>query len=235
MQVLVEDENCLVTADMSRIAEAEKVIVSFTGVGHGMGGIDVQQVEFAGSASRHGVLVSVIDRKRSWGNGLDLPGIVARITALAAGRPILTLGNSMGGFLAILFSTPLNAERCVAIAAQYSVSPAVLPDERRWRSYRRAITVWQHPSLDGAFNPHTLYTTLNGGFPQDRRHWRRFPDLENARHYVLKGVKHNVAPHLKDKGQLSAVLDHALAGPWNEDLISGGYLSVPARRHLARA
>ena len=64
---LLEDDEILV---LSKQTEGERCIVSFTGVGHGMGGVDLQKPEFsAGPAA--GPRVFVMDKTRSWGNALN--------------------------------------------------------------------------------------------------------------------------------------------------------------------
>lgn len=109
MRVLLDDESCRVEIDDAVIAQAERLIVTFAGIGPGKRPQGVPAPEFLGSASRYGAVVSVADKRRSWGNMLDVPRVSDAIRRIADGRPISTLGNSMGGFLAVLFSTPLQA------------------------------------------------------------------------------------------------------------------------------
>ena len=60
--VLYEDADLRIHANPASIASASTILVSFTGIGHGMGGIDVQRIEFSGTAHRHGGLIVVTDK-----------------------------------------------------------------------------------------------------------------------------------------------------------------------------
>jgi hypothetical protein len=139
VKVLLDDENCRVEIDDAAIAQADRLVVTFAGIGPGRRPKGVPAPEFLGSASRYGVAVSVADKNRSWGNALDVPRIADAILRIADGRPISTLGNSMGGFLAVLFSTPLRATHAVAVAAQFSIAHSIIPNEHRWDQFSDAI------------------------------------------------------------------------------------------------
>ena len=52
------------------------ILLSFTGIGHGMGGIDVQRPEFFGAGKSFGNVIFMSDRKRSWGNSLDFGRLI---------------------------------------------------------------------------------------------------------------------------------------------------------------
>lgn len=209
MRVLLDDESCRVEIDDAVIAQAERLIVTFAGIGPGKRPQGVPAPEFLGSASRYGAVVSVADKRRSWGNMLDVPRVSDAIRRIADGRPISTLGNSMGGFLAVLFSTPLQATHAVAVAAQFSISHSVIPNEHRWNHFGDKIRHWWYPSLIGHFNLVTRYTTLNGSIWQEKRHWNRFPRQQNCQHYIFDGFGHDVAARLKERGILVPILDFA--------------------------
>ncbi|MGA0616155.1 hypothetical protein [Paracoccus sp. KR1-242] len=230
MDILIDDDGCRVEIDRAALPTAERIVVTFAGVGRGRIPKGIPVPQFIGSASRYGAAVSVIDKNRTWGNGLNIPAIASCILDLADGRPVFTLGTSMGGFLAILFSTPLRAERTVSAGAQYSVCPSVMSSEHRWDYFARRIGEWWYPSLNGYFNLATKYVTLNGSIWQERRHWSQFPLQENAQHYVIEGMGHNLAARLKDAGALPGILDHAFLADWGSDMIDAGVLGFPARR-----
>lgn len=229
MQIIQDDDTCRIEVDRKALAAAERLVVTFAGIGHGRRPRGVPVPEFIGSASRYGAPISIADKRRSWGNSLDIHNISRTVLELADGRPIFTLGNSMGGFLAILFSTPLRATRTVAVASQFSVCPTINPNEHRWDYFALNIDKWWYPSLLGHFNFVTEYFTLNGSIPQERRHWFRFPHQSNTQHYVFDGIGHNVAAHLKDVEALSLVLDHAFLGDFESDLISTDAINLPVR------
>lgn len=218
MDILTDDATCRLEVDREALARADRLVVAFSGIGPGKRPKGVPPPEFIGSAARYGAPVCIGDKTRSWGNRLDIAGLSRQVLDLAQGRPIFTLGNSMGGFLAILFSTPLRAARTVAVAAQYSVCPQIIPSEHRWDHFALNIGPWWYPSLLGRFNPVTAYVTLNGSIWQEKRHWSRFPHQPNTQHYVFDSFGHDVAIRLKQAGALSPVLDHAFLGDATADL-----------------
>jgi hypothetical protein len=109
------------------------VLLSFTGVGHAMGGIDVQQPEFFGAGRGFDNIIFVSDLTRSWGNHIDFPLLAERVAPFIAGRRVFCIGNSMGGFLAILASRYIEIEASISFAPQYSINPETAPWEDRWK------------------------------------------------------------------------------------------------------
>lgn len=51
--------------------EAQKVLLSFAGIGFGMGGADVQKAEFFGAGRSFDTTFFITDKTRSWGSRLD--------------------------------------------------------------------------------------------------------------------------------------------------------------------
>ncbi|MER2510625.1 hypothetical protein [Amaricoccus sp.] len=210
-RLLHEDAALKVTA-IDRPA-ARTLVLCFTGVGHALGGIDTQRAEFVGTMASLGAASAfVFDKTRSWGNRVDFARVAELVAPLAPGARILGLGNSMGGFNAILMSNFVAMETCVAFAPQFSVMPGVVPGESRWRDYVAAIEDFRFPSLAGRFNARTRYVTMNGDGPAERAHWSRFPAPPNARHLVVRGLGHDAAAGLKAAGVLGPFLAAAFEG-----------------------
>lgn len=219
------DDELLVVADHERIAASDTVMVSFTGIGHGMGAINLQRIEFAGTAAGHGGLVVVTDLQRSWGNNIAAGRLADIVDPLVGGRRVITLGNSMGGFLAVLFAGELSADVALAFAPQFSVDPRLMPDEHRWDEYTARIDEFRYPSLDDAFRPGCRFYTFNGGSPLEQRHWSRFPRVPHAEHWVIDEIVHHVGRNLKGNGVLRHVIRHAVEG----DLSADHFLPLHAR------
>lgn len=72
------------------------VLLSFTGVDHAVGGIDVQKPEFYGAGKGFDNVIFINDLTRSWGNALDYDLILETIAPLVQGRKIFTTSNSPG-------------------------------------------------------------------------------------------------------------------------------------------
>lgn len=178
----------------------------FTGVGHNVGGIDIQTNEFF-AATRQSMVVFVCDKQRSWGNSLDFDRIAEFTAPYAAGKRLTALGNSMGGFLAILASRFIAFDTVVSICPQYSVCPQVI-DEPRWRQYTSKITDWKYPSLDGAFLANTQYYAFGSPYGRDWQQLQRFPVLPNLHKIMLRGVEaHHEARRMKQFGVLYPVIE----------------------------
>jgi len=203
-------------------------ILCFTGIGHAIGGIDVQSEEFL-RASASATALFVVDKTRSWGNHIDWAALREAVAPHIAGRTLHTLGNSMGGFLAILATRFFEVDVAVAFAPQYSVHPEQMPDEHRWDDYVQGIRRWRWPSLDGAFQARTRYYVLAGVGGADDAHLARFPVLPNLHKLWFRdpGFQHHVAQRLKQEGCLYEVIARCLQGQAPEALRDGP-LGAPA-------
>lgn len=161
-------------------SEGENIVLCFTGIGHSLGGLDVQQPEFAGTGLRLGMPVFVTDKTRSWGNRIDFVQVAQILGPFMARKSVFALGNSMGAFLAIAASVELPIRHVLAFAPQFSVDPAIVPDEIRWKKYRDHITQFRIPSLAGRFRPDCHYDIFVGDDPVEEMHWRNIPVSTNT-------------------------------------------------------
>ena len=198
--------------------DARRVVLCFAGIGAGkmgqgkfamaLGGM--QPAEFVGSSRlEDSVVLHIADIRRSWFNGFPHHRLLGVLHPLVAGKPIVTMGNSMGAFGAIWISTLLPVEVAMAFAPQFSVHPEIMPREQRWRDWTSLIADWKVPSLADCFVPATRYYTFNGD--RDRLHWRAFPKLPNAHHYLIDGAGHKAAAKIKEAGALEPVINACLA------------------------
>lgn len=201
------------------LGKKDKCIVSFTGVGHALGGIDLQTPEFSRS-EMDGTKVFVIDKYRSWGNSLDWISLKKCICDLAEGGEVITLGNSMGGFLALLSAKPLAASRALAFVPQWSVDSKIMPEERRWNEYRKNISVFKNPDLSNAFDCKSEFTVIFGDNSMDAYHMEKFPTgLKNLRVFQVHEGDHNVAKFLKEHDLLYPIISMTVAGRDPEALL----------------
>jgi hypothetical protein len=189
------------------------LVVSFTGIGAGSD--VVQTEEFAGTAARGGrSVLFVTDKRRSWYNA---PGLYEKIVGqlrphLAHGGPVVTLGNSMGGFGALLFAAPLGARTALAFGPQASVSPRIIPQETRWRELTAAIGDFRFEQISDHLGEAAEHFVLHGSGGKDAYQIEAFRPRANLHHYVLAGGRHNIAAELKQAGRLSPLIEAAVAG-----------------------
>lgn len=212
----------------------DAVVVAFTGIGHSLG--SVQRDEFVGTASDGGRAhaVFVTDIRRSWYSRPGLEERILRVVGQLFDRlgpaGVHTLGNSMGGFGAILFAERLSAQSAIAFVPQFTMDRKVI-DERRWSRFRPAMNEGNLASLDshltGACRPHAFFAA--DALP-DRPHWMLLERSERAAVHLLNEGGHNIAHHLKTLGVLAPVIRAAQANDNAavEDLI-GPFSARPDR------
>ncbi len=205
---------------LSKGENSEVAIFTCTGVGHAMGGIDVQKKEFVNTAFRHGTIVTVIDKTRSWGNRVDFQAIAdATRDTLKNASMVMCVGNSMGAFNAVVLSHYVRANRCLAFATQYSVLPRIVPNENRWRKYVNAIERFEIESLESWFGRDTHFTMLSGNELLEQHHWSKIPNQPNIANIVVRNADHDIAAHLKYRGLLESIFEHCLKGSSVRDLL----------------
>lgn len=143
-----DDDSMMVLVIRGRTDEC---IICFTGVGHQLGGIDMQNPEFARSDGEE-TKIFVIDKHRSWGNDIDWGRLKNIVNHLVPNAEITTLGNSMGGFLAILSASVFGAKQAIAFVPQWSIDPLIVPEEDRWKQYTQRIQKIHYPDLSDVVN-----------------------------------------------------------------------------------
>ncbi len=230
MDVVFEDEFCLIKAVRPPAEDQERVLLSFTGVGHSMSGIDVQKPEFFGAGRAFDNVLFISDLTRSWGNALDFDLIARVLAPYLDGRRVFAIGNSMGGFLNVVTSNFVAMEASVSIVPQFSISPEIVPGEKRWMKYRVNIREIKIPSLADQFNATTRYYLFSGAVGVDKQHWRQFPAQDNIRNIVIRWTAHDVAAKLKRRGKLpaliSACFEDRFSVEWMRKNIIGGVRRV---------
>ena len=204
MNILHEDDSIRVSI-LENDTQGD-VCICFTGVGHALGGIDVQAEEFR-NANFFGVIIFVVDKHRSWGNLIDFELLTGLIHPYILQKKVNVLGNSMGAFIGTVFSYYLHVDCCIGFVPQYSISEEILPEESRWRKYTSKIKKIEYPTINKYFAEKTKYYFFSGNSESERLHWSKFDRVHNIYHYVIKGYNHNVAKALKEKGALYPLIE----------------------------
>ena len=184
------------------------LVIAFTGVRFGMGGIVKREFE----RSLAGLDMSVcyvIDRRRAWYNYAtdELTALLRRVAA--DHERVVTLGNSMGGFGAIYFAGLLDGcSRAIAFCPRFSVVPGVIADNRSPRLVS-AITEWRAQTAIDTFRDDVDYRIFYGDDPIDRLHQQAYEEAGLATVSLEGG--HNVAAWLRDRGELAPLLASLLS------------------------
>ncbi len=205
-QIILIDTDELLVSVIPR--DSESTTLCFTGIGHAIGGVDIQSYEFIKS-SQNSTTIFVVDRKRSWGNNIDFDLLIKRITPYTEGKIVNSIGNSMGAFLAILATKFISISSCIAFVPQFSVNRSIVPNENRFDQYVNDISNWKFISLADAFNNNTAYYVFFGkDNGLEDKHRALIPIQKNISMFVFKDAEwsHNVAQNLKEVQLLYPVI-----------------------------
>jgi len=161
-------------------------------------------------------------RNRWYQDGVE--GLATGIDAAAAAirnrleatpfERIMTVGNSMGGYAAILYGILIGADKVVAFAPQSFIGRQMRAEhgDRRWHKDLGRILEADMPYPD-------LLPLIAGtpgvkiaiyycdGDPLDRLHAERLRHLPNVSIHALESSDHNVARTLRQWGMLSNIID----------------------------
>ena len=196
MEILIDNEEVKVSI---LTGSSENIVFCFTGVGHAMGGIDVQKEEFY-RISNSATTIFIVDKKRSWGNNIDFDRLRLFLEPYIHNKQLFALGNSMGGFLAVVASKYFSFNAVVAFVPQYSVSKKIIPSENRWDIYVNQIHKWKIESLEECFLDHTQYYIFGDNSQNEKVQLSFFPEQNNIHKVIIKNSEwnHKVALKLKE-------------------------------------
>ena len=194
----------------------DRMLLAFAGMGPARGRRR-NRLEFASIAAAGGHHVLFITyMRRSW---YSRPGLRARIVREVETiarreniRDLRAIGNSMGGFGAILFAADLPISHAAAFVPQIVMTPDVLALPQ-WNGSRHAIcdTVERNLGPIMASAPTRFAMVFGDQDFDDRIHVSHLPQAANVDVLTLQGRDHKVARWLKEQGALhdlaSAMLD----------------------------
>ena len=207
-EVVFQDETLLVKW---LPGENRHLVLAFTGLKHGLGGLP--QDEFIGSArgnTRNHVLF-ISDLKRSWYSSRQLVNKILETVNTFISKhkisKITAIGNSMGGYGALLFATHVPLQKVIAFAPQISMHPEVLL-ETRWIECRahfgEDLPASVCPSIEGTA---TRFFVFFGAESQaDAAQTALLPRVANLSLLTVQKCGHDVAAFLKKEGLLKPVL-----------------------------
>jgi hypothetical protein len=187
-------------------------IISFSGIGMGLGGIQIE--EFRKSLT--GIptdIYFVKDKTRQWYNSSfhTICDVLNDDLTRKGIDHVITLGNSMGGFGAIIFAGKLRGCRsAIAFSAQSSVDPAIVPWEQRYKIYIDTVSHWTGLDATKLLHSGINYTLFFGNNdPFDIRHATRMATTEclNITIYMFLSAGHNLADYLKREGVLHRLIE----------------------------
>ena len=112
INTLFEDDSLLIKGIKN--INSKFCTLSFTGVGHAMGMMNLQKEEFIGNSIKNGNVLFIIDKKRTWGNSIDVQRVLKVLHDFGDFDEIIALGNSMGGTNALILGPLLGAQTVIS-------------------------------------------------------------------------------------------------------------------------
>ena len=123
---------------------------------------------------------------------------------------VITYGNSMGAYGALLISKAIDATDVLAFAPQYSVDSTVLPEELRWFNATSKITFIHH-KLETFISASARKTVIFDPFcEEDMRHLRMLRGVENLTEVPIPFSGHFPSTYLHELGCLAKAMEAIL-------------------------
>lgn len=143
-----------------------------------------------------------LPRSNAWYQYAEMADALASVRAdLPPGKRILTYGMSMGGYAAFRFAEPLGAHGVIAFSPQYSIDPALIGWEQRWREDLPAV-LWEPSPVRRDIPIYVFYDPNNG----DRHHVRLMARHGDVRRVRLRHGGHPCAAFLNECGLLGETI-----------------------------
>ena len=190
------------------------LVVSFAGVGtERKSEPPAEFFRLAHGAAGENHVLFVSDESRSWMNAPGMAEAVAAAVSATAreigASRVVAIGNSMGGSAAMILASLMPVDEVLAVTPQFSVNPAIVPEETRWRYFRNKITAWPFPQVPDLAGRGEV-TVLHGDSDDELIHARRFAPM--AAHFIFAGQDHRLARSLHGRGLLAPIVSNAIAG-----------------------
>jgi hypothetical protein len=217
--------NLIFESDALRVSyinrHTAEVCMCFSGIGRHEDKLDEISEEFYSISSLCSAIF-IIDKNRSWGNDLNFSELGDVLKPYINNKKIYTLGNSMGGFLAILATQFFNISTAIAFAPQFSIHKSIVEEEDRFDKYSNKISEWKYLSLDGSFNNQTKYYIFAGAGRLENIHLKLLPTAPNIVTIVFLNptFDHKVAQQLKNKKILTEVIYDCFSNISTSELIT---------------
>lgn len=181
---------------------SKTVVLTFAGGAQKFGGIQVEDFQ---RLRRYTNITykSFFDRETSLFNRVNVNDIIPLVEGYDR---VIALGNSMGGYNAIMFSNFYPVDTVISFAAPYSLHPTTPPYDKRWEDRLTHIKEWKYKHLE--FNDSSKYFLIYGDDPNETQHLDLIPKKPNIQSRVFKDAGHSVSKKLLRQGILYNLLDN---------------------------
>ncbi len=220
----ISDHITLYKPDDRDIPPSGHAVIAFGGINQGLG---IPVFEFFNTLTSIGAdTLFIRDPSQSWYQNA-IPGlgdncidtaetIRTQSNTLFPDRKIVTLGNSMGGYAAMLFSYLCGFGKALAFAPQTFITPALREQygDLRWKKQLEEIKHIADGDLEFLTKaPHPPEIRIYAGREEelDALHARRLAGTRNIAINLIEGSGHNISRFLRESGQLEAIIKESLA------------------------
>ena len=150
---------------------------------------------------------------------------IKQITKEKTYTKIIFIGNSAGGYAALLFGNLLNINKVIAFAPQTFINRKnrLLYQDFRWKKQIRAIYDYKNSTpayydlkkvlKNNSNTQNTIYFDSNDKL--DKVNAQRLSSLENTNIIDLKLGKHNLIKAIRDNGLLKKIIENEIQGNKN--------------------
>lgn len=189
---------------------ADTLVIAFASIGHDPS--RPPSPEFVASATAGGrPAFFVTDAARSWTNAAGICDVLAKSVETLRGRQsirrIVTVGQSMGGFAALVAADLLPVDAVLAFGPQSRIDD---PDDARWRDWTASILPMHRAAPPVPDGP---WICLFHGLQDDQTQALRFPQRKGLDHVLFADQTHSgLTHHLKTRGVLQGLVDAAAQG-----------------------
>ncbi len=190
----------------------ETLVIAFASIGHDAS--RPPSPEFVGTATADDwPALLVMDASRSRANAPDFaPSLKSAVERIRARHPIsrvVAIGQSIGGFAALVAASLMPIDMVLAFGPQSSIDPASRPEETRWREWTARVVPLK--TARAPLTPGTRTIPLHG-LHNDRFQALGFPQTPGVDHILFPDLIHSaLGPHLKQRGVLDGLLGSAIA------------------------
>ncbi len=164
--------------------------------------------------ARHGFeTYHVLHASNAWYQYPQMQAALADVrTRIGPTRPVITYGSSMGGYAAFRFSGVLQAARVIALSPQYSIDPARVPWEHRWRRLAASLPMlWDDLPVHAGAEVFLFYDPTSA----DRRHAQLMGREIKAHHVRLPHSGHPCIAQLHELKLLGPTICAIAAGAFD--------------------
>jgi alpha-beta hydrolase superfamily lysophospholipase len=163
----------------------------------------IQNEEFFYLTKKYNIIF-IRDITRSWLNNVDIKLIKKNLNKR---RVDFTIGYSMGGFNAIIFSTLHKVKKVIAFSPQFSIHPKISKD-KTFLNYASRIKEWKYPQLK--FSENTDYFLIFGDNSLEKYHGSLVPKKKNIKIIYIKNSDHEIIKKLKRTKKMYKIINKFL-------------------------